>query len=241
MRIIRTQNYTEMSNTAGQMIAEKVRTHPKITLGLATGSTPSGMYDFLKKDYQENKTSYRAVSTVNLDEYIGLSKDNPNSYHDFMKKILFDHIDIPLDQTHISNGMAADLQRECDQYDRLIQSLGGVDVQILGIGQNGHIGFNEPGTSFESNTHIVSLTENTRIANSRFFPSIEDVPTNAITMGISSILKSKEIILLASGVKKAEAISKLLNGEIDESFPASALKLHHNVIIIADNDALSLI
>lgn len=241
MKIIRTENYNDMSDKAGLIIAEKVRTNPKSTLGLATGGTPSGVYEFLIKDHHENKTSYKQVTTVNLDEYIGLSKDNPNSYHNFMEKSLFNHIDIPYTQTHIPNGLATDLQKECEEYDRLIESFGGVDVQILGIGQNGHIGFNEPGTSFNSNTHIVTLTESTRIANSRFFPSIADVPTHAITMGISSILKSKEIILLASGLKKAEAISKLMNGEIDKNFPASALRHHHQVTIIADNDALTLI
>jgi glucosamine-6-phosphate deaminase len=238
MKIIRTADYQEMSVEAGKILVEKIRSNPQLTLGLATGSTPGGVYEYLIHDHHENHTSYKQAKTVNLDEYIGLSRDDSNSYHYFMRKNLFDEIDLPLEQTNIPNGTATDLQAECARYEKLIEELGGVDIQILGIGKNGHIGFNEPGTPFESQTHVVALAESTRDANSRFFSSIEEVPTHALTMGIASILKSKEILLLASGTEKAEALAKLLNGDIDESFPASALKHHKNITIIADNDAL---
>lgn len=238
MKVIRTENYQEMSVTAGRLLAEKIRSNPSMTLGLATGSTPKGLYEYLIQEHRDTGTSYQQIQSVNLDEYVGLPAQDPNSYHYFMRKNFFDHIDIAGENTHIPNGAAENLEKECTRYDQLIKDIGGVDLQILGIGQNGHIGFNEPGTPFSSRTHIVTLAENTREANSRFFNSMEEVPKHAITMGITSILESKEIFLLASGEQKAEAISKLLNGEISEAFPASALKQHQNVTIIADKDAL---
>jgi glucosamine-6-phosphate deaminase len=241
MKLIRTENYTEMSLEAGKIIVDKIRTNPSLTLGLATGSTPKGVYDYLIQDHEENGTTYKQVKSVNLDEYIGLSTEDPNSYHYFMNQTLFKHLDINEDQTHIPNGAASDLNHECLRYEQLIKELGGIDLQLLGIGQNGHIGFNEPGTPFTSTTHIVTLAQNTREANSRFFNSLEEVPTHAITMGIASILKSKEILLLVSGERKAEALYKFVNGEISEEFPASALKYHSNVTVIADRDALKYI
>jgi glucosamine-6-phosphate deaminase len=241
MKLIRTENYTEMSLEAGKIIVDKIRTNPSLTLGLATGSTPKGVYDYLIQDHEENETTYKQVKSVNLDEYIGLSTEDPNSYHYFMNQTLFKHLDINENQTHIPNGAASDLEQECLRYEQLIKELGGIDLQLLGIGQNGHIGFNEPGTPFTSTTHIVTLAQNTREANSRFFNSLEEVPTHAITMGIASILKSKEILLLVSGEGKAEALYKFVNGEISEEFPASALKYHSNVTVIADRDALKYI
>ena len=241
MRIIRTANYQEMSQAAANIMTNKIRSAGKLTLGLATGSTPSGVYEQLISDHFKNGTSYINVQTVNLDEYIDFAIDDPNSYHSFMKKNLFDQIDINAENTAIPNGMADDLDRECERYEELIRSRGGIDLQLLGIGQNGHIGFNEPGTPFSSRTHIVNLAESTRQANSRFFPSLENVPKRAITMGIATILDSREILLLASGEAKAEAISRLISGDCDESFPASALKLHENVTIIADEEALKYI
>ncbi|MDR7079994.1 glucosamine-6-phosphate deaminase [Neobacillus niacini] len=237
MKLIRTENYKEMSLEAGKIIVEKIRSNPAITLGLATGSTPKGVYEYLIHDCVANGTTYREAKTVNLDEYIGLPAKDSNSYHYFMSQSLFNHLDINEDHTHIPNGTAANLEQECLRYEELINELGGVDLQILGIGQNGHIGFNEPGTPFSSRTHLVTLAQNTREANSRFFNSIDEVPTHAITMGIASILESKEILLLVSGGNKAEALLKLINGEISEDFPASALKNHNNVIVIADRDA----
>ncbi len=230
-----------MSHKAAQLIIEKIRSKPDMTLGLATGSTPKGVYDELIKDHRENGTSYEKITTINLDEYIGLPSSDPNSYRYFMNSELFNHLDIPLENTHLPNGTADDISRECQRYEQLIKDLVDIDLQLLGIGRNGHIGFNEPGTAFNSRTHVVKLAESTRKANARFFKSINEVPTHAITMGIASILDSREIILLASGSAKAEAIQQLVNGEPNEQFPASALKLHSNVTIIADEDALSLV
>lgn len=241
MKLIRTENYSEMSLEAGKIIVDRIHSYPSLTMGLATGSTPKGVYKYLIEDYKVNGTTYKQVKSVNLDEYIGLQAQDPNSYHYFMRQNLFNHLDINENHTHIPNGAASNLEQECLRYEQLIKELGGVDLQLLGIGQNGHIGFNEPGTSFSSRTHIVTLAENTREANSRFFHSLEEVPTHAITMGIASILDSKEILLLVSGEKKAEALLKFMNGEISEDFPASALKHHENVTVIADRDALKYI
>jgi glucosamine-6-phosphate deaminase len=241
MKLIRTEDYAEMSLAAGKIIVDKVRSNPNLTLGLATGSTPKGVYDYLIQEHKENGTTYAKAKSVNLDEYIGLPGQDPNSYHYFMNQNLFSHLDINENHTHIPNGAAKLLEQECLRYEQLIKELGGVDLQLLGIGQNGHIGFNEPGTAFNSRTHIVTLAQNTREANSRFFNSLEKVPTHAITMGIASILDSKEILLLVSGERKAEALNRLVNGEISEEFPASALKYHKNVTVIADKDALKYI
>lgn len=241
MKIIKVSNSTELAKAAGDMIAEKVRANPEIVLGLATGGTPIGTYEYLIEDHKKNGTSYSKASSVNLDEYIGLPKTDPNSYYSFMKTNLFDHLDIQPDRTFIPDGSAADLEAECANYEKKIAGLGGVDLQLLGIGRNGHIAFNEPGTSFESRTHVISLAEDTIKDNARFFSSPEDVPTKAITMGIATILESKEIILLAYGKSKAEALHSLVKGEITEDFPASVLQRHGNVTIIADEDALSLI
>jgi len=238
MEIIKVANYEEMSTVAGKRIAERVRNNPNIVLGLATGSTPQGVYQYLIHDFKINGTSYKNVTSVNLDEYVGMDPEDPNSYHYFMRKNLFDHINMVNENVHVPNGVANNLDEECIRYEQGIKELGGIDLQLLGIGENGHIGFNEPGTPFSSRTHIVTLSENTRKANSRFFASIEDVPKQAITMGIATILDSREILLLASGEKKAKAVARLLKQGISEDFPASSLKQHKNVTIIADQDAL---
>ncbi|MEH6941850.1 glucosamine-6-phosphate deaminase [Bacillus sp. JJ722] len=239
--IIRTENYEDMSRLAAQKIINNVRENPKIVLGLATGSTPEGLYKNLIQDYKIAGTSYKEVRTVNLDEYIGLDRDDKNSYFTFMREKLFNYIDVNLNQTNIPNGIAPNMEEEAIRYENYIHDIGGIDMQILGIGHNGHIGFNEPGTSFKSRTHVVTLAESTRKANARYFDTIDEVPTHAVTMGIQSIMDSKEIILLASGASKAEAIKRLVYGEISEEFPASALRLHKKVTIIADQDALQLI
>lgn len=241
MKLIKTSTYEALSQMAAARIISKIHANPRLNLGLATGSTPTGVYKRLIQDHEVNKTSYKQVNSFNLDEYIGISKKDPNSYHYFMCENLFDHIDIPIDQTHIPDGTAENLDEECRRYEQFIQEHGGIDLQILGIGQNGHIGFNEPGTSFSSRTHIINLAESTRKANSRFFESLEDVPTQAITMGIASIMESKEIFLLVSGAAKAEALARLVNGEVSESFPASVLKNHPNVTIFADKEASALL
>ncbi|MCM3181876.1 glucosamine-6-phosphate deaminase [Priestia megaterium] len=239
MNIIQVKNYSEMSAKAADMLISKLHEKPNMNLGLATGGTPKGLYDHLIQDHKEHGTSYKHVTSFNLDEYVGMKPQDPNSYHYYMADALFNHIDIDVSNTHVPNGLADTPEEECRRYDEMIQNHGGIDLQILGIGQNGHIGFNEPGTSFNSPTHIVTLEESTRKANARYFTSLDEVPTQAITMGIESIMKSKEILLLISGEAKAEAMYQLLNGEITENFPASILKKHHCVTIIADQEALA--
>ncbi|MEJ9231610.1 glucosamine-6-phosphate deaminase [Peribacillus butanolivorans] len=239
MNIIKVQDYKEMSQSAANIVIRKVKENSKIKLGLATGGTPKGTYDALIEDHMQNNTSYENVTSFNLDEYIGLDSNDPNSYHYYMDQSLFAHININKEQTYLPNGTADNLDKECTRFDKMIETLGGIDLQILGIGQNGHIGFNEPGTSFSSGTHVVALEESTRQANARYFDSINEVPTHAITMGIATIMKSKEILLLISGEEKAETLKKLIHGEITEEFPASILKKHNNVTIIADQIALS--
>ncbi|MFG6116699.1 glucosamine-6-phosphate deaminase [Halobacillus sp. MO56] len=237
VKVIVKEDYHEMSCAAAHFIESKIVENPGAVLGLATGGTPLDTYEELVKGYKKGKVSYRQACTLNLDEYVGLEEDHPQSYHYFMREKLFDHIDIDASNTHLPNGNAENIDHECQRYEGLIDEIGPPDLQVLGIGINGHIGFNEPGTSFDSTTHVVTLTESTRKANARFFPTPEDVPTHSITMGIRSILKSKQIILLASGEDKAPAIQRLLEGEIDEAFPASALKNHPDVTLIVDESA----
>lgn len=239
MNIIEVKNYQDMSKAAADYIITKVQQSPNLILGLATGGTPVGTYQCLVEDHQQNKTSYRNVKTFNLDEYAGLSKENPHSYHSYMNEHLFSHIDIESTNTHIPSGKIETIHAEPEAYEELIKQACGIDLQILGIGQNGHIGFNEPGTPFASNSHIVELAPSTIEANARFFETPDQVPTKAITMGINTIMKSKEILLLVSGENKREALSQLLDGKISEDFPASALLNHPNVVIIADEAALS--
>ncbi|WP_137744215.1 glucosamine-6-phosphate deaminase [Robertmurraya siralis] len=235
MEIICVNNYDEMSERAAAMIADQIKHVPHSTLGLATGSTPEGLYRSLIQKNRQDKVSFKDVTTFNLDEYIGLSETDTNSYHFFMHSHFFDYIDIQHYNIHIPNGLANDLEQECENYEAKIRN---IDIQVLGLGLNGHIGFNEPGTSFLSRTHLVHLTESTRKANSRYFKTIEDVPERAITMGINTIMKSKKIILLVSGERKAEAVERLMNGEISEDFPASVLQRHPNVVLIGDKAAL---
>jgi glucosamine-6-phosphate deaminase len=241
MKWIEVKDYQEMSQMAADMIIQKANEASSLTLGLATGGTPMGTYQCMIDDFRKYHTSYQHVQTVNLDEYVGLDKEDPNSYQMYMRVNLFQQIGIPSANTHLPNGIAVDLAAECERYESLIKELGGVDLQLLGIGENGHIGFNEPGTSFQSRTHIVELTECTRVANARYFDGLATVPTHAITMGIATIMKSKQILLLASGAKKAQVVATLMDGKIDKNVPASVLKMHPNVTIIADAEALSLV
>ncbi|UGB31652.1 glucosamine-6-phosphate deaminase [Metabacillus sp. B2-18] len=238
MNIIEVKNYDEMSLKAAEYIINRVKNNLNLNLGLATGGTPKGVYNKLIEDHQQNHTSYKQVKTFNLDEYIGLSKEDSNSYHHYMNENLFQHLNILNENTHIPSGLNDDNEAECRKYESLIIEAGGIDLQILGIGANGHIGFNEPGTSFHSKTHVVDLAQSTRKANARFFHSLDEVPTQAITMGIQTIYQSKEILLLASGKSKQDAMVKLLSGEITEEFPASILNNHPKALIIADEEAL---
>lgn len=238
MEIIKVKDYEEMSEKAANIVIEHMKSLKRPVIGFATGSTPIGLYNCLVKKYQQKEVSFKNATTFNLDEYVGLPKENKNSYHYYMHENLFQHIDIQPENVHIPNGMVEDLEQECTAYDRLI-SKNKIDIQILGLGLNGHIGFNEPGTSFKSRTHIVKLDQSTRKANARFFQSIDEVPTEAITMGIETIMESKKILLLVSGKKKADALARLLgNSDISEEFPASILRQHNDVTVIADEEAL---
>ncbi|KIL52861.1 glucosamine-6-phosphate deaminase [Jeotgalibacillus campisalis] len=237
MNLIVVNHYEELSQKAAEIIEQLIQSHPASILGLATGSTPIGLYQELIKRYQQGAISFEKVRTINLDEYIGLAEDHPQSYHAFMKKHLFDEIAIPKEQTHLPNGNASFLDEECLRYERLIEKIGPADVQLLGIGSNGHIGFNEPGSSFSSETHVIKLAQSTREANARFFHSVDEVPSHAITMGIASILKSKKILLLASGPSKTAALRRLLQQKKEEAFPASVLCSHPHVTLIADREA----
>jgi len=237
MKLILVKDYQEMSKQAAEYVIEKLLQNPSMKLGLATGGTPIGTYKFLIEDHKRNGTSYQNVKSFNLDEYVGLSATNENSYHYYMNDVFFNHIDIKKKNIHIPSGDVADIQKECEDYEKVLARHGGIDLQILGIGNNGHIGFNEPGTSFDSKTHIVKLAPSTIRANSRYFESMEEVPTRAVTMGISTIMQSKEILLLVSGESKSKALLKLWENEVDEYFPASVLKKHPAVTVIADEAA----
>lgn len=241
MRVIITVNYDEMSKKAAEIVKKQIKEKPNTVLGLATGSTPLGMYKHLIEMYKRGEIDFSNVITFNLDEYIGLSPDHPQSYHYFMFHNFFNHINIKKENVHIPNGIAEDLEEECRKYEEEIEKAGGIDLQILGIGINGHIGFNEPDESIETKTHVVTLTEKTINANKRFFKSAEEVPRKAITMGLGSIMKAKKIVLLASGKNKAEAIKETIKGQLTTKVPATVLALHHDVTIIIDKEAASLI
>ena len=231
MRIIKTNTYEEMSVLAANMIGGQVLLKPNCVLGLATGSSPIGTYKTLVENYEKGILDFSRVQTVNLDEYCGLSGDNPNSYRYFMNHHLFDHINIDKANTHVPNGNAVDLEAEAIRYEKFIESIGGVDLQLLGIGHNGHIGFNEPTTYFPKDVHTVNLTESTINANSRLFERREDVPTQAITMGIGTIIKANKILLIA-GEDKTDIIEKSLYGKVTPEVPASVLQLHKDVTVI---------
>ena len=240
MRIIVCDNYDLLSKKAAQIVGSQMILNPKSILGLATGSTPIGMYKNLIKMYEEGPIDFSKTTTFNLDEYYQLPINNDQSYHYFMDENLFNHININRENIHIPNGMADDIDAECVLYDKMIDD-NGIDIQILGIGNNAHIGFNEPTINFNKGTHMVTLDESTREANARFFNSIDEVPTKAITMGTGSIFKSKKILLLASGANKAEAIYNTVHGKVTPEVPSSILQFHKDVIIILDKEAASLL
>lgn len=239
MEIISVKDYDELSKVACNILVKRMQEKERLVIGFATGSTPEGLYEQLIEKYKQQEISFKHVVSFNLDEYVGLDKMHPNNYYRYMKEKLFDYIDIPSKNIHIPNGVAVDLQAECEAYEHAIRKVGGIELQILGIGANGHIGFNEPGTLFTSRTQVVELTESTIEANSRFFVSKEEMPTQAISMGIGTIMESKEILLLASGRNKQKAVSELLRGNITDKVPATILQKHTNVTVIADERALS--
>lgn len=239
MRILVCKNYDEMSKKAAQMILSQVTLKPNSVLGLATGSTPIGMYKELVKMYNEKLIDFSEVSTFNLDEYYNLPKTSDQSYDYFMRVNLFNHINVKNENIHIPNGMASDVELECETYDKQIKESGGVDIQVLGIGHNAHIGFNEPTINFERGTHLVDLKESTIEANARFFEKIEDVPKKAITMGTGSIFKARKIMLLACGDSKADAIYNTVYGKVIPEVPASILQFHNDIVLILDEAAAS--
>ena len=234
-------NYAAVSEYAATLVEEQVRGNAQSVLGLATGATPLGLYENICNSFEERGVSYKDVRTINLDEYLGLERTHPESYYTFMNEKLFKHIDLAIENAYIPDGKPSSVGEECVRYDKILDCIGPINLQILGIGTNGHIGFNEPGTNSNSTTHIVELTPSTRKSNAHFFQSFEEIPTHAITMGIKSILKSEKIILLASGESKAKAVKTLLSKRVTERFPASFLWNHDNVTLIVDRDAYQLV
>lgn len=237
MKLIVVKNYEEMSKKAATIMASQVVLKPNSVLGLATGDTPLGMYRELITKYNENEVDFSQVKTFNLDEYYGIEKSNNQSYYYYMTNNFFKHVNVNSDYINIPDGAAMDIQEECSNYESKIREAGGIDIQVLGIGVNGHIGFNEPDVSFEAQTHLVHLDEKTIESNARFFDSIDEVPVKAISMGIKTIMQSKKIILLACGESKADAIYKTIKGKISPEVPASILQLHQDVTIILDEGA----
>lgn len=241
MKIYKMEDYNAMSRKAANIIAAQVIMKPDCILGLATGSTPIGIYENLVTWYENGDLDFSAVKTVNLDEYKGLPRENDQSYYYFMNKHLFDKINIDKANTNVPNGMEPDAEKECADYEKLIQSLGGVDLQLLGLGHNGHIGFNEPADFYEKGTHCVELQESTIEANKRFFASADDVPRQAYTMGIQTIMQAKKIIVVVSGKDKQEIVKKAFCGPVTPQIPASILQMHPDVILVGDADALALV
>ena len=239
MKIYKAKDYKDMSRKAANIISAQVIMKPNCVLGLATGSTPIGTYDQLVEWYSKGDLDFSEVTTVNLDEYKGLPRTNDQSYYYFMHQHLFDRVNIDPDRTNVPNGMEPDAEKECGRYEELIRSLGGVDLQLLGLGHNGHIGFNEPGEAFEKETHCVDLTESTIEANKRFFASADDVPKQAYTMGIKTIMQAKKILIVVNGENKADIVERAFFGPITPEVPASILQLHNDVTLVGDEAALA--
>ena len=240
MKVIIAKNYDDMSKKAYEVMKSVVTAKDDAILGLATGSSPIGLYKCMIEDYEKGNVSYKKVHSVNLDEYIGQGVGDEQSYVEFMRNNLFNHIDIDIKNTDLPSGKAADMQKECDRYNKKLDGLS-QDIQVLGIGSNGHIGFNEPNTPFGSETHVVDLTANTIKDNARFFKSIDEVPTQDISMGIKNVMHAKKILLVASGANKADAIKATVEGPVTEKVPASVLQLHPDCTLIIDESAASLL
>ena len=239
MQIIVAKDYAEMSEFAAQIIEELVREKPGCVLGLATGSTPEGLYAELVKQHQENGLDFSRVATYNLDEYRGLSHDHPQSYHYFMNKNLFSHVNILPENTHVPDGSNPDAAAACEEYEDAIELSGGIDLQLLGLGHNGHIGFNEPSDHFAATTNCVDLTESTIQANSRLFDSIDEVPRQAYTMGIGTIMHARQVLMVVSGADKAEILRKVVLGPVTPEVPASILQFHPDVTLVVDEAAFA--
>lgn len=239
MNIVKVKDYEDISRKAANVISAQVILKPNCVLGLATGSTPIGTYKQLIEWYNKGDLDFSKVSTANLDEYKGLTRENDQSYYYFMYNNLFKHVNIDLANTNIPDGTEPDSDKECTRYNKVIEDLGGIDLQLLGLGFNGHIGFNEPDEEFAKLTHCVDLQPSTIEANKRFFESIDDVPRQAYTMGIKTIMQSKKVLLLVSGEGKAEILRDALFGPVTPHVPASILQLHNDVTVVADEAALS--
>lgn len=239
MKIYKAKDYKDMSRKAANIISAQVIMKPNCVLGLATGSTPIGTYDQLVEWYNKGDLDFSEVTTVNLDEYKGLPRTNDQSYYYFMHQHLFDRVNIDPERTNVPNGMEPDAEKECGRYEELIRSLSGVDLQLLGLGHNGHIGFNEPGEAFEKETHCVDLTESTIEANKRFFASADDVPKQAYTMGIKTIMQAKKILIVVNGENKADIVERAFFGPVTPEVPASILQLHNDVTLVGDEAALA--
>jgi glucosamine-6-phosphate deaminase len=239
MKVVVCTDYDEMSKQAAQVFADHIQAKPDIVLGLATGGTPEGMYAELVRMHKQEGLDFSRVRTFNLDEYVGLEPTHDQSYRCFMNTTLFDQTNIKKENTRVPDGLAGDLEKQCLEYEEAIKAAGGIDLQLLGIGVNGHIAFNEPGGTRDSRTRVVELDESTRQANSRFFNSIDEVPTHALSMGIGTILEAREIVLLAGGENKADAIAQTLEGPATAQVPASLLRDHPNVTFIIDKAAAS--
>lgn len=239
INVIKVKDYEEASDKAFEIMKSYLK--PGKVLGLATGSTPLGLYARMVKDHKKNNTSYKEIKSFNLDEYVGLPIEHPESYYAFMHRNLFDHIDIDDNNAHVPCGLGDDLEKNCREYDEMIDN-DPIDIQILGIGSDGHIAFNEPGTAFDSKTHVTDLHQSTITDNARFFDNdISKVPTQAVTQGIGTIMKAKNILLIATGSNKAKAVKDMIEGPIDEACPASILQNHQDVIVIVDEAAASLL
>lgn len=241
MIICKAKNYQDMSRKAANIIFAQIIMKPDSVLGLATGSTPIGTYQQLVEWYNRGDLDFSRVTSINLDEYKGLSPENNQSYRYFMNTNLFDHVNIDKSRTFVPDGMEADTEKACREYNQIIADCGGIDLQLLGLGHNGHIGFNEPGSAFEKETHCVDLAESTIEANKRFFESDDLVPRQAYTMGIKSIMQARKILVVVSGADKAAILKEILHGPITPAVPASILQLHNDVTIVADEAAMSLL
>ena len=239
MRIIKAKDYDDLSRKAANIISAQVLLKPDCVLGLATGSTPIGTYKQLIEWYNKGDLDFSGVKSVNLDEYRGLTRDNDQSYYYFMYNNLFKHININMENTNVPDGTEPDSEKECSRYENVIEAYGGVDLQLLGLGHNGHIGFNEPDKDFPRTTHCVDLTQSTIEANKRFFASVDDVPKQAYTMGIGTIMKARKILLVVSGADKAQILHDVLCGPVTPEVPASILQLHSDVIVVADEAAMA--